>query len=100
MIRNLFRYKSNTKKLMTDCFSGPATPACLEEYMVYVYSLEYTKKPDYPKMKQLFEVELKKRGMKADSKGLDWLSRSKRKVLFTFLCSRSTLPIPNTIFVC
>ncbi len=48
--------------------------------MKYVYSLEYSQKPDYSKMKKMFEDELKKRGMKADSKGLDWLSGSVRMV--------------------
>ena len=59
---------------MEDCFKGRAVPPCLREYMSNVYSLEYTEKPNYVKLKKLFLDELKRNKMRDDKSNIDWIS--------------------------
>ncbi|XP_064403062.1 serine/threonine-protein kinase VRK1-like isoform X2 [Halichondria panicea] len=72
-------YKSNVGELMTACFHSNPVPSCLRDYMKQVFRLEYTQDPDYTQLKKLFQRELKHIGCKDDSKGLDWLTSTKKR---------------------
>ena len=75
------RYKTDVLGLMSACFPDNPPPSCLHEYMKRVYKMEYTEKPDYPRLKDLFQNELKRMSCRDDHKQLDWLTKpSVRKV--------------------
>jgi len=52
------KYMGNIKELMSKCFTGDF-PGKLKEYMELVNKLDYTEKPDYEKVRKIFEAGLK-----------------------------------------
>ena len=72
------RYQSHVSDLMRDCFTAGPAPKCLREYQRNVYGLEYKDTPYYDRMKQIFLKELSSRGMRDDSKDMDWIASSKK----------------------
>lgn len=83
------RYKGDIRGLMSACFHDNPQPSCLYEYMKSVYRMDYTHKPDYTRLKDLFQRELKDLGCKDDHKQLDWITKpTVRKVSHVVVSSR------------
>ena len=56
---------------MRACFTDSPVPKCLQEYIRYVYHLDYDEAPDYDWLKGLFHAG------KGCLKDLDWLPSRK-----------------------
>ena len=72
------RYHGDAVGLLKACFGDVRPPSSLRAYMDAVYRLDYTDRPDYHKLKDLFTKELKALGCHGDGKdSLDWITSGK-----------------------
>ena len=71
--------------LIKRCFHSDSAPGCLQLYLENITRMKYEEKPDYKKLRKMFQDELASRSLKDNGTGLDWLPQSTgvKKVSFS-----------------